>query len=43
MVAKVSTTTVAQFKLSDDEVAVLDAACDLIDIIRSTFDRGQTS
>ena len=42
MVAKVSTATVAQFKLFDDEVAVLDAAYDLIDIIHSTLDRGQT-
>ena len=42
MVAKVSTATVAQFKLSDDEVAVLEAAYELIDVIHSTLDRGET-
>ena len=42
MVAKVSTTTVAQFKLSDDEVAVLEAAYELIDVIHSTLDEGET-
>ena len=42
MVAKVSTATVAQFKLSDDEVAVLEAAYELIDVINSTLDRGET-
>lgn len=42
MVAKVSTATVAQFKLSNDEVAVLEAAYELIDIIHSTLDRGET-
>ena len=42
MVAKVSTATVAQFKLSNDEVAVLEAAYDLIDVIHSTLDEGET-
>ena len=42
VVAKVSTATVAQFKLSDDEVAVLEAAYELIDVIHSTLDRGET-
>ena len=41
MVAKVSTTTIAQFKLSNDEVAVLNAAYDLIDAIHSTLDEGK--
>ena len=41
MDAKISTTTVAQFKLSDDEVAALNAACELIDSIHSTLNRGQ--
>ena len=42
MVAKVSTTTIAQFKLSDDEVAVLETAYELIDTIHSTLDEGET-
>ena len=42
MVAKVSTATVAQFKLSDDEVKVLKAAYELIDVIHSTLDEGET-
>ena len=42
MVAKVSTATVAQFKLSDDETEVLEAAYELIDVIHSTLDRGET-
>ena len=42
MVAKVSTATVAQFKLSDDEAAVLEAAYELIDVIHSTLDEGET-
>ena len=42
MVAKVSTATVAQFKLSNDEVAVLEATYELIDVIHSTLDRGET-
>ena len=42
MVAKVSTVTVAQFKLSNDEVAVLESAYELIDVIHSTLDRGET-
>ena len=42
MVAKVSTSTVAQFKLSDDEIAVLEAAYELIDVIHSTLDEGGT-
>ena len=42
MVAKVSTATVAQFKLSDDEVAVLEATYELIDVIHSTLDKGET-
>ena len=42
MVAKVSTATVAQFKLSNDEVAVLEAVYELIDVIHSTLDEGET-
>ena len=42
MVAKVSTATIAQFRLSDDEVAVLEAAYELIDVIHSTLDEGET-
>ena len=42
MVTKVSTATVAQFKLSDDEAEVLEAAYELIDVIHSTLDRGET-
>ena len=42
MVAKVSTATIAQFKLSDDEVAVLETAYELIDVIHSTLDEGET-
>ena len=42
MVAKISTTIVAQFKLSNDEVAVLEAAYELIDVIHSTLDEGET-
>ena len=42
MVAKVSTATIAQFKLSDDEVAVLEATYELIDVIHSTLDKGET-
>ena len=42
MVTKVSTATVAQFKLSDDEAKVLEAAYELIDVIHSTLDRGET-
>lgn len=42
MVAKISTATVAQFKLSDDEVAVLESAYELIDVIHSTLDEGET-
>ena len=41
MVAKISTTTVAQFNLSDDEVAVLETAYKLIDTIHSTLDEGE--
>ena len=42
MVAKVSTATVAQFKLSGDEAEVLEAAYELIDVIHSALDEGQT-
>ena len=42
MVAKVSTATIAQFKLSNDEVTVLEAAYELIDVIHSTLDEGET-
>lgn len=42
MVAKVSTATVAQFKLSGDEAKVLEATYELIDVIHSTLDRGET-
>lgn len=41
MVAKVSTTTVAQFKLSSDEVAVLESAYKLIDAIHSALNQGE--
>ena len=42
MVAKVSTATVAQFKLSIDEVNLLESTYELIDVIHSTLDRGET-
>lgn len=42
MVAKVSTATIAQFKLSGDEAEVLEAAYELIDIIHSALDEGET-
>ena len=42
MVAKISTATIAQFKLSDDEVKILEAAYELIDVIHSTLDEGET-
>ena len=42
MVAKISTATVAQFKLSSDEVAVLGSAYELIDVIHSTLNEGDT-
>ena len=42
MVAKVSTATVAQFKLSTDEAKVLEASYELIDVIHSTLDKGET-
>ena len=42
MVAKVSTATVAQFKLSNDEVKVLESAYELIDVIHSTLNEGDT-
>ena len=42
MFAKISTTTVAQFKLFDDEISVLEAAYELIDSIHSTLDEGKT-
>lgn len=37
MVAKVSTATVAQFNLSNDEVALLESTYELIDVIHSTL------
>ena len=37
MVAKVSTATVAQFKLSIDEVNLLESTYELIDVIHSTL------
>ena len=42
MVAKVSTATVAQFKLSIDEVNLLESTYELIDVIHSTLDQGET-
>ena len=42
MVAKISTATVAQFKLSSDEVAVLESTYELIDVIHSTLNEGDT-
>lgn len=41
MVAKVSTVTVAQFKLSNDEVALLERANELLDVIHATLDEGE--
>ena len=41
MVAKISTATIAQFKLSSDEVAVLESAYELIDAIHSTLNQGE--
>ena len=40
MVAKISTATVAQFKFSIDEVALLESAYELIDVIHSTLNDG---
>ena len=40
LVAKVSTATVAQFKLSNDEVALLESTYELIDVIHSTLNEG---
>ena len=40
MVAKISTVTVAQFKFSIDEVALLKSAYELIDVIHSTLNDG---
>ena len=40
MVAKVSTATVAQFKLSIDEVNLLERTYALIDVIHSMLDDG---
>ena len=40
MVAKVSTATVAQFKFSIDEVAVLESTYELLDVIHSTLNDG---
>ena len=42
MVAKVSTATVAQFKLSIDEVNLLESTYELIDVIHSMLDDGDT-
>ena len=42
MVAKVSTATVAQFKFSIDEVALLESTYELIDVIHSTLNEGDT-
>ena len=42
MVAKVSTATVAQFKLSIDEVNLLESTYELIDVIHSTLDESET-
>ena len=42
MVAKVSTATIAQFELSNDEIAVLESAYKLIDVIHSTLGQGET-
>ena len=42
MVAKVSTATVAQFKLSDDEAKVLESTYELPDVIHSLLDKGDT-
>lgn len=42
MVAKVSTATIAQFKFSIDEVALLESTYELIDVIHSTLNEGDT-
>lgn len=42
MIAKVSTATVAQFKLSIDEVNLLESTYELIDVIHSMLDDGDT-
>ena len=42
MFAEVFAATVAQFKLYGDEVETLEAAYELIDVIHSTLDEGQT-
>ena len=42
MITKVATVTVAQFELSDDEIAVLESAYKLIDVIHLTLGQGKT-
>ena len=42
MVTKVATVTIAQFELSNDEIAVLESAYKLIDVIHSMLDDGDT-
>ena len=42
MVTKVATVTIAQFELSNDEIAVLESAYQLIDVIHSTLGQGET-
>ena len=42
MVAKIATVTIAQFELSNDEIAVLESAYKLIDGIHSALGQGKT-
>ena len=42
MVAKIATVTIAQFELSNDEIAVLESAYKLIDGIHSALGKGAT-
>ena len=42
MITKVATVTIAQFELSNDEIAVLESAYQLIDVIHSTLGQGET-
>lgn len=42
MIAKVSTVTVTQFKFSNEDVAAIETVDELLDVIYSTLDRGET-
>ena len=42
MVAKIASVTIAQFELSNDEIAVLESAYKLIDVIHSALGQDKT-